>query len=144
MIIIKKCGTTPEIIHALRPKEVFVFGSNLAGIHGAGAAYLAKKWGAFDGRGIGLSGQTYAIPTKDHAISSLSLGDILCHIEDFYSFAQANPQLEFLVTKIGCGLAGYSVKDIAPLFFAEFLTLENISLPHEFIEIIIEKSEGES
>lgn len=140
--MIKKCGTTPETIHALRPKEVFVFGSNLAGIHGAGAAHLAKKWGAHDGRGIGLSGQTYAIPTKDHAIQSLTPPDIRCHIEDFHEFAEANPQLDFLVTKIGCGLAGFAPQQIAPLFHPNFLGLANVCLPYEFINILIDRQEA--
>lgn len=134
-----KCGITSEQIHSLRPKEIFVFGSNLSGIHGGGAALLAKKWGAYQGRGIGLSGQTYALPTKDQDIRTLGLSDILAHVDDFLHFVWANPTMHFLITKIGCGLAGYEPEDIAPLFGGRFVRLENISLPYDFIQIISER-----
>jgi hypothetical protein len=107
---------TPENITELKDNEVFVFGSNQAGIHGAGAAKLALKWGAKMGRGDGLYGQTYAIPTKDDNIETLPLDIIGNYVLDFLRKARKLPYTTFLVTQIGCGLAGYSPKDIAPLF----------------------------
>jgi hypothetical protein len=108
--------TTPDKITVLKPNEVFVFGSNLSGIHGLGAAKTALKWGAKYGQGVGLQGQTYAIPTKDEHIKTLPLIAIQMYVDQFKVFAKEHPELTFLVTKIGCGLAGYSEKDIAPMF----------------------------
>lgn len=133
-----KCSIIHGQIVSLRPKEVFVFGSNLAGAHGAGAALLAKSFGAYPGRGIGLSGQTYALPTKDQDIETLALADIQSHVDDFFDFVRANPGMDFLITKIGCGLAGYAPEDIAPLFGVRFLEIKNTSLPYEFVQIIQE------
>lgn len=96
--------------------EVFVFGSNLAGIHGAGAAKQAIKYGAKYGQGIGLSGRTYAIPTKDDNIQTLPLSEIEVHVENFVKFSIDNPETTFFLTRIGCGLAGYKDRDIAPMF----------------------------
>ena len=96
--------------------EVFVFGSNLAGIHGAGAAKQAIKYGAKYGQGIGLSGRTYAIPTKDDNIQTLPLSEIEVHVENFVKFSTDNPETTFFLTRIGCGLAGYKDSDIAPMF----------------------------
>ena len=96
---------------------IFVFGSNLAGRHGAGAAKAAKElWGAVYGVGIGRQGRAYAIPTKDHSIKSLPLNQISYHVADFLIHAAAHPEDEFVVTRIGCGLAGYHDEDIAPMF----------------------------
>ena len=96
---------------------IFVFGSNLAGRHGKGAAAFAfKHHGAIYGKGHGLQGNSYAIPTKDNAIHTLPLDIIREYIIDFIEFAEQNPQLEFEVTRIGCGLAGYNDADIAPMF----------------------------
>jgi hypothetical protein len=97
--------------------KIFVFGSNLAGVHGAGAAALAHRtlnaqWGV----GIGRTGQCYAIPTKNQRIRTLPLDRIKEHINDFIEYAEHNPLLTFQVTRIGCGLAGFDDKDIAPLF----------------------------
>lgn len=99
------------------PGSIFVFGSNRAGRHGAGAA----KWailhrGAIYGQGEGLQGMCYAIPTKDGALKVLSLNAIRMHVDRFISFAKHNPELTFQLTPIGCGLAGYSPHAIAPLF----------------------------
>jgi hypothetical protein len=94
---------------------VFVYGSNLAGIHGAGAAKQALRWGAKMGRD-GLSGQTYGISTKDHQIKTLPLDQIRSHVREFLYEAEERPHLEFLVTKVGCGLAGYSERQIIPFF----------------------------
>ncbi len=97
--------------------KVFVFGSNLAGRHGAGAARDAyAKYGAKWGVGEGLSGKSYAIPTKDEQLRPRRLRDIRTSVEQFLIFARAHPDLEFLVTRVGCGYAGYSAVDIAPMF----------------------------
>ena len=98
---------------------VFVFGSNLAGRHGKGAARDAALYhGAKYGQGIGYQGNSYAIPTKDEFLHTLSLGSIKVYVDEFLRFAVSNPQLEFFVTRIGCGLAGYTDSDIAPMFKA--------------------------
>lgn len=126
----KKYEYTPEAITSLEKGEVFVFGSNLAGIHGAGAAKLAaQKFGAVFGQGVGLQGSSYAIPTKDFSIETLEFASIQKHVEDFINFAKQNPKKTFLVTLIGCGLAGYDPKDIAPLFHSVPL---NVVLPKQF------------
>lgn len=104
-------------ITELKPNQIFVFGSNLAGRHGAGAAKLAmNKFGAKYGIGAGLTGQCYAIPTKDHTVLSLSLFSIAQYIFFFQQLAKVNPDLEFLVTRLGTGLAGYHDYQIAPMF----------------------------
>lgn len=109
---------------------IFVFGSNLAGRHGAGAAlYARKNHGAIYGQGIGLQGNSYGIPTKDEGLRSLPLGEIQRHIEDFLRFALEHPEIEFQVTPIGCGLAGYKHQQIAPFFAA---APSNCKLPPEF------------
>lgn len=111
-----------------------VFGSNLAGRHGAGAALMAaKQFGAAYGIGVGRTGRCYAIPTKDANIRTLPLSIIQGHVSDFLNHALLNPWSTFLVTKIGCGLAGYSAKDIAPMFAG---ASENVHLPEEFISVI--------
>jgi hypothetical protein len=108
-------------------REIFVFGSNLAGRHGAGAALHAKRcFGAIYGRGVGLQGDSYAIPTKDENIRTLPLGAIHQYVDEFKEFARTHPDLEFHVTKVGCGLAGYSEVDIAPMFAG---SPENCILP---------------
>jgi len=128
--------TTSENIQKLSAKQIFVFGSNLAGAHGGGAALLAANlFGAIDGQGIGLQGKSYALPTKDVKIKTLSLEIIQSHVNDLLAFIQANPKKEFLITQVGCGLAGYSPSDIAPLF-KDFMELPNITLPESFIEIL--------
>jgi hypothetical protein len=100
-----------------RKNQVFVFGSNKAGRHGAGAAKAAHKhYGAEYYTGFGLQGRSYAIPTKDFSIQTLPLEDIKYYVDIFLRFASTNPQMEFMVTRIGCGLAGYEDKDIAPMF----------------------------
>jgi hypothetical protein len=124
---------SPPNIQSLLSNQIFVYGANAAGKHGAGAAKLALKWGAVYGK-YGFSGQTYGIPTKDLNIETLSLSEIDDHIYDFILFANKNPQLEFLVTKIGCGLALYTPKEIAPLFHKYFIP-DNVLLPKEFWEL---------
>lgn len=133
-----KCGVTPENITELQGNEVFVFGSNLAGVHGAGAARRALLFGAKMGCGRGIQGRCYAIPTKDENIETLPLHKISEYVDSFYSLCYQPPiDMYFLVTKIGCGLAGYNPEDTAPLFGARFLELGNVSLPQEFIELLL-------
>jgi hypothetical protein len=96
---------------------IFVFGSNLAGRHGKGAALYARQHhGAVYGRGMGLQGNSYAIPTKDARLNSLPLDEIRRYVDEFKAFASAHPEMIFQVTAIGCGLAGYTPEKIAPLF----------------------------
>ena len=122
---------TPEWIHELQDNEVFVFGSNLAGAHGGGAARLAyKKFGAQWGIGVGLQGQSYAIPTMQGGVDT-----IRPYVDKFIAYAKQHPEQHFLVTRIGCGIAGFSPDEIAPLF-AEAAEVENISLPDDFWEEI--------
>ncbi len=95
-------------------KVVFVFGSNLAGVHGAGAAKeAALYWGAQRGVGVGMTGNSYAIPTKDHRLTTLSLDVIQAHFEVFMQHVLNQPDTQFLLTPIGTGLAGYTLKEIA-------------------------------
>ena len=122
---------TPERISALRPDEVFVFGSNIQGLHAGGAARLAyERFGAVMGQGVGLQGRSYAIPTMGDGVDS-----IRPYVDEFIRFADAHPEMTFLVTRIGCGIAGYSPKEIAPLF-AGALGLPNVFLPADFWKII--------
>lgn len=127
---------TPDNIQELKPNEIFVFGSNEAGIHGAGAALLAvKKFGALPRHGLGQFGQSFAIPTKDQNIKTLPLEVISGYVRYFTNWAQAYWQTTYLVTEIGCGLAGYTPDEIAPLF--EGCTyLYNVSLPQCFWDVL--------
>jgi hypothetical protein len=96
---------------------IFVFGSNLAGRHGKGAALYAKQhYGAVYGNGVGPQGSAYAIPTKRANLKVLPLEEIQKYVEGFITYAQAHPTLKFQVTRVGCGLAGFKNEDIAPLF----------------------------
>ncbi len=102
-----------NIITQLNNNQVFVFGSNLAGRHGKGAALTAyKKFGAIYGKGVGPQGKCYAIPTKDYNLRVLPLDIIQKYIIEFVNYAKANPQLEFLLTPVGTGLAGYSIQQL--------------------------------
>lgn len=113
--------------------KIFVFGSNLAGVHGAGAALHARTHhGAIYGRGMGLQGHSYGIPTKDHRIQTLPLDSIQVHVENFMAFAKEHPELHFEVTRIGCGLAGYTDAQIAPLFRG---APDNCQLPEGWREL---------
>ena len=106
-----------ELANGPGPREIFVFGSNLAGRHGRGSAYEAKKnWGARNGVGVGPAGNSYAIPTKDEKLRVLPLSAIREYIKDFLAYADANPNMIFRVVRIGCGLAGFREEDMAPLF----------------------------
>lgn len=124
---------TPNRIESLKKGQIFVFGSNLSGKHGLGAAKTAhKKWGAIYGNSSGIQGDCYAIPTKDISIPRvLTIKEIKPYVDKFIIFALRNDQKTFLVTEIGCGLAGGNPKDIAPLFEkAKFIN--NIHLPKRF------------
>lgn len=126
---IERPDFTPEFITQLRADEVFVFGSNLAGMHGGGAAYLAfKQFGAVMGCGVGLRGQSYAIPTMQGGVETIKP-----YVDEFIAFAKEHPELFFYVTRIGCGIAGFLDKEIAPLF-AEAIGLENVCLPESFVK----------
>lgn len=123
---------TPENITSISENEVFVFGSNLSGRHGKGAARIALKWGAKWGQAAGIQGKTYGIPTKDETIRrTLRIDEIKPFVDNFIQWAKYNTGNVFYVTEIGCGLAGYKPKDIAPLF-AECANLENVKLPNRF------------
>ena len=116
--------TTPEFITELQPGEIFVFGSNLQGMHGGGAARVAyRNFGAVMGQGVGLQGQSYAIPTMQGGVET-----IRPYVDEFIAFAKEHPELTFLVTRIGCGIAGFTDEEIAPLF-AEAQSVDNIVLP---------------
>lgn len=127
----KKGRITPHWINSLKDNEVFVFGSNLAGMHGGGAARVAcLHFGAVMGQGVGLQGQSYAIPTMQGGVETIQP-----YVDNFIAFAKAHPEKQFLVTPIGCGIAGFEVKDIAPLFEAA-KDVKNISLPESFWEML--------
>ena len=123
---------TSERISELRENEIFVFGSNLAGAHGGGAAWLAyRRFGAVWGEGVGLHGRTYAVPTMQGGIDTIKP-----YVDDFILFAKEHKELTFLVTRIGCGIAGFRNEEIAPLF-KDAICVENIILPKEFVENIL-------
>jgi len=118
---------TPGYIRRLNDNEIFVFGSNLAGAHGGGAARIAvEKFGAIMGQGEGLQGQSYAIPTMQGGVNTIAP-----YVDTFIDFAQNHPELTFLVTRIGCGIAGFTPAEIAPLF-TRAIDVENIHLPLDF------------
>jgi hypothetical protein len=123
-IFMEKRRTTPEFITTLAPDEIFVFGSNLKGMHGGGAAYIAyRKFGAVMGQGVGLQGQSYAIPTMQGGVET-----IRPYVDEFIAFAKEHPRLTFLVTRIGCGIAGFTDAEISPLF-KQAHDVDNIVLP---------------
>ena len=120
----QKKRTTPAYITSLAPNEIFVFGSNLRGMHGGGAARQAYlHFGAVMGEGVGLHGQTYAIPTMQGGVETIKP-----YVDEFVVFAKNHPDLTFLVTRIGCGIAGFRDSEIAPLF-SEAHDIDNIILP---------------
>lgn len=125
---------TPECISHLNDGEIFVFGSNLAGMHGGGAARIAhRRFGAEWGVGVGLTGQTYAIPTMQGGVETIAP-----YVDEFIEYAHNHRELKFYVTRIGCGIAGFRDKDIAPLF-RNALEEENIILPQSFYNILTNK-----
>ena len=120
---------------------IFVFGSNLRGVHGKGAALTArKKYGAVYGQGEGLQGRSYAIPTKDYDLRPLPLEDVNLRVLDFLHFARHHPGMKFNVTRIGCGLAGYVEDQIAPMFKG---ATHNVRLPRGW-KTLTEQSSGSS
>ena len=122
---------TPERITALKENEIFVFGSNLAGAHGGGAAWIAaRQFGAIMGQGAGLQGQSYAIPTMQGGVETIKP-----YVDEFIKFAIAHKEYKFLVTRIGCGIAGFRAREIAPLFAAA-LEVDNIILPEDFVAVL--------
>ncbi len=122
---------TPEHITRLADNEIFVFGSNAQGMHGGGAAATAMRlFGAVWGQGEGLQGQSYAIPTMG------TLGETEAAVARFVRFAMEHPELKFFVTRVGCGIAGYTPAEIAP-FFVGAVKVDNISLPMDFWAEII-------
>lgn len=122
---------TPEWITDLKEDEVFVFGSNLKGMHGGGAARVAyDKFGAVWGQGVGMQGQSYGIPTM-HGGTDV----IAPYVDEFIEYAKQHPEKKFLVTPIGCGIAGFGESEIAPLF-KDAVGLENVWLPEKFYEFI--------
>ena len=122
---------TPNHISQLAANEIFVFGSNLDGHHYGGAARIAEeKFGAIFGQGVGLQGQSYAIPTMHGGVDVIKP-----YVDEFIEFAKQHPELTFLVTRIGCGIAGFKDSEIAPLFRGA-IGIENIALPQSFMDVI--------
>ena len=119
---------TPDFITHLNNGEIFVFGSNLKGLHGGGAARLAyERFGAIWGQGVGLQGSCYGIPTMHGGVDTIKP-----YVDEFIEFAQNHKEYTFLVTKIGCGIAGFKEEEIAPLF-ADAVSVDNIILPESFV-----------
>lgn len=119
---------TPDFITHLNNGEIFVFGSNLRGLHGGGAARLAyERFGAIWGQGVGMQGQSYGIPTMHGGVDAIKP-----YVDEFIEFAKNHTEYTFLVTKIGCGIAGFKEEEIAPLF-ADAVSVDNIILPESFV-----------
>ncbi len=124
----------PAMINQLAENEIFVFGSNLTGAHGGGAARIAyKQFGAIWGQGVGLQGKSYGIPTMHGGVDRIQP-----YVDEFIIFAQSHPEMKFLVTRIGCGIAGFTDEEIAPLFKSA-IEVENISSPESFWEVLNRK-----
>lgn len=122
---------TPDRISQLGENEIFVFGSNLRGSHGGGAARVAyQKFGAIMGQGVGLQGQSYAIPTMQGGVETIQP-----YVDEFIAFAKEHAELYFYVTRIGCGIAGFKEEEIAPLF-RNAVELPNVALPLSFVKIL--------
>ena len=122
---------TPEWITQLESNEVFVFGSNLAGCHAGGAARVAcQRFGAVWGQGVGLQGQSYAIPTMQGGVETIAP-----YVDEFIEFAKSHPDMTFLVTPIGCGIAGFTPRELAPLF-VRAVDVENVLLPKSFVDVL--------
>lgn len=122
---------TPENITKLGKDEIFVFGSNLEGLHLGGAARTAlEKFGAKMGQGVGLQGQSYAIPTMQGGVETIKP-----YVDEFIDLAREWDQTTFYITRIGCGIAGFTDEEIAPLF-ADAMDLYNVRLPESFVKVI--------
>ena len=119
------------MISELNENEIFVFGSNLGGFHGGGAARAAlNRFCAVWGQGVGLQGHSYAIPTMHGGPDAIKP-----YVDEFIEFARQHPELKFLVTPIGCGIAGFTPRDIAPLF-ADAIGIDNVILPKDFVMVL--------
>lgn len=128
--VINGCRIASDRISDLDENEIFVFGSNIQGAHGGGAAWYAhQRFGAEWGVGEGLTGRTYALPTMEGDASMKKA------VNCFIACAKAHPELIFLVTAVGCGIAGYSPDEVAPLF-REATSLENVFLPQVFWDVL--------
>lgn len=122
---------TPENITELEPDDIFVFGSNLEGMHLGGAARTAvEKFGAIMGQGVGIQGQSYAIPTMQGGVDTIKP-----YVDQFIDLAREWDQNTFYITRIGCGIAGFRDEEIAPLF-RDALSLYNVRLPRRWVEIL--------
>lgn len=129
---LSKDRITSERINSLNRNEIFVFGSNLQGAHGGGAARIAyKEFGAIWGQGVGLQGQSYGIPTMQGGVETIKP-----YADEFVAFAKHHPEMTFLVTRIGCGIAGFTSDEIAPLF-AGAIDVKNVHLPADFWEVLV-------
>lgn len=126
-------GYTPDYIDTLLPNQVFVFGSNVLGYHTGGASRMAKKFGAVWGQPEGIQGQSYAIPVDFGKVNVAP--DIQPYVDRFIAYAKAHPENHFLVTRIGCGIAGFTEKEMA-VHFREALTMRNVSLPRGFVNVL--------
>ena len=123
-------------IDKLEDDGVFVFGSNTEGMHAGGAARMAMNWGDVYGKAFGLQGKTFAIPTVDYTRSGkMSVDEIKKYVDEFLDFTVKNKDKKFLVTEIGCGIAGFKVSEIAPLF-RKALEYSNVYLPERFINYL--------
>jgi hypothetical protein len=123
----KEIRYTPDRITHLNENEVFVFGSNLGGMHGGGAARTAyENFGAVWGEGVGHFGKTYAIPTMQGGVETIKP-----YVDQFIAYAAEHPELTFYVTRIGCGIAGFRDDEIAPLF-KDCKNMDNVVLPRSF------------
>ena len=128
--------SSAEKIERLEPNEVFVFGSNLQGHHGGGAAFAAyKKFNAKWGVGVGMTGQCYAIPTMQGGVETIKP-----YVDDFIEFAKQNTDKVFLVTRIGCGISGFVDEEIAPLF-KDAVNLDNVKLPKTFYTCLLDDTQ---
>ena len=128
----KRKRISPDLINNLKENEIFVFGSNLEGMHGGGAARAAyNKFGAIWGQGVGLQGQSYGIPTMHGGVDVIKP-----YVDEFINFAKSHPELKFLVTRIGCGIAGFRDEEMAPLF-KDAIEIENIYLPKSFYYVLV-------
>mgnify|MGYP002624484488 CR=1 FL=1 len=122
---------TPGMITELKENEIFVFGSNLQGAHGGGAANIAHhRFGAIWGQGVGMQGQCYAIPTMHGGVDAIKP-----YVDEFIKYASEHTEYKFLVTRIGCGIAGFKDEDMAPLF-KDAMPVENIILPRSFVNAL--------
>ena len=132
----KNQNITPSNITKLKKNERFVFGSNLNGAHLGGAArFAADKFGAIEGQAIGLQGKSYGFPTLGMDMQKLPLLDLSLSVRELQNTAINNPELHFLITEVGCGIAGFTAEEVAPLF-KELVGLDQFSLPQAFIDVI--------